>query len=109
MASQLLSTTAPMFVVRLCLIGLVTICTLSGRGYAAEEAPDLTQQVAQVAQLWQSGEELTQGQLQQAIERTEDLTQKVAQSDDRQKKLLLIRLKKSLQLYRYMLQVRQNP
>lgn len=108
MASNLRSTAVAIFLVRLVLVCLLFISTTPGWGNTAEQAQQLAQRVAQIAQLWQNGEELTAQQLHQTIERTESLTQEVTQSSDPHKKLLLIRLKKSLQLYQYMLKVKQE-
>jgi len=68
----------------------------------------LAEQVAHLAESCQNGQELTAEQLQELISRSDSLLEAVQKSDHLQRKLLVFRLKKSRNLCRYLLQLKQR-
>ena len=88
------------------LIALFTVPLLTLTSLA--EAPPLNIQVAQVAQQCQNGENLSAEQLQQTINDIDTLNTAINQSDHPQKKLFIIRLKKSRNMCLYFAQLKQQ-
>jgi hypothetical protein len=75
---------------------------------AAESSQSLAEQVNQLAQSCQSVEGLTVEELQEMITRCDALSETVMLSEHLQKKLLIIRIKKSRNLCLYLLQLQQR-
>ena len=78
---------------------------------AATEPPvvqGLVEQIAHLAESCQNGQDLTAEQLQELISRSDYLLEAVQKSDHSQRKLLVFRLKKSRNLCRYLLQLKQR-
>jgi len=90
-------------IITLCILG-----TAQTRVDAQEIPPQLSAQVAQIVEAGQNASEMDSEQLQQLVERTNQLSTKVEQSDEAHKKLLLIRLNKCRKLYQYMLELKQQ-
>lgn len=72
------------------------------------ETPPLNIQVFQLAQQCLNGENLSPEQLQNTITRIDTLNSTISQSDHPQKKLFIIRLKKSRNMCLYLSQLQQK-
>lgn len=92
------------------LIMMSVLLTMATSTLAASEssATSLVDQVNQLAQTCQNAGSLSATQLQDAISRCDTLSEAVTHSDHAQKKLLIIRLKKTRNLCSYFLQLQQR-
>lgn len=80
---------------------------LAAKSSSADDRP-LNVQVFELAQQCQHGENLTVQQLQQTITNIDALNTTVNRSEHPQKKLFLIRLKKSRNMCHYLVQLQQK-
>jgi len=86
----------------------ITLPSPSGASAETASSLDLLKQVDQLTQDCQNGENLTREQLQEVISRCAALRERVEQGTHPQKKLFMIRLKKSQNFCLYLLQIRQK-
>jgi hypothetical protein len=96
------------FVACVLLASVFLVAINSPMAAAAESKLGLVEQVNQLGQECQSVDNLSVEQLQEVISRCDALSETVMLSEHLQRKLLIIRLKKSRNLCLYLLQLQQR-